>query len=781
MARFFYTSFLSPQSLALVVILVTTLLGGGYHLASQGALLVVIGVWTFWSPPEKGVSYTISIGWLALLGWAIIQMLPLGIFPRSEWRELASQLEIPLAAGISPQPFLTAEILILIVAGMLWFYQMVSLPVNSDRRQTSLSLFALTFGLVGFAVFYLTITGVRNPLAPEVHNFSFLPNRNQMSLILAAAGIVGFGLTFENFLKRRWEGLLFLAAVLCLCFGLAGSLSRSGILIFLLGCGVWLFLATRNSRMEKEWKWLGPFLLWIFLGLLFLGGNASERLRDFLAGGVSGLEKDFRVELYRDTLAMWGEHFWTGIGLGNFETIFPQFREFSISPQVALHPESSLLWFASEAGFIGLLAVAILIYGMLRGIFDTDHHFDRYRQISIVALTVCCLQAFIDVPLHRLGVFMLLAFLYGLARVSNRRPHQPLWLPWWIWRGAGAVVALVGLCWMVAAIKPIPVHSVAVERIATEAVSMAIFNQQVFAVTNSRVRTLGQWSPMSWKAPFLLARLSLLEEDEAAAVAAFRQVRFIEPHQGPVAMAMGSAILPYNYAEAVNVFREALTHRVFLEEDRIFLQVRRQLAPIAAAQPSLERLSHLRPQYRVEFLLQADASLLASSIEQEFQARIPFNNWPQLGLERLLARYIRLSYAKTLLAFFDLHRGFADRNWKLEAKALSAVGEFNRADAIIQEHIEPPVMPIYGRDRSIPALRGLMRINPRDYAAASALVVKYYESGQSAEALLVLEQIPEFRQTPGFLNYWRARLLWETGRQEEAWEYWDRYLHPPAR
>lgn len=597
-----------------------------------------------------------------------------------------------------------------------------------------------------------------------------------MSLMLAAAGIVGFGLTFEHFLKRRWEGLLFLVSVLCLCLGLAGSLSRSGILIFLLGCGLWLFLAARHSRLEKEWKWLGPFIVWILLGLLFLGGATSGRLREFLSGGISGLGKDFRVELYRDTLAMWGEHLWTGIGLGNFETVFAQFRDRSISPQVALHPESSLLWFASEAGIIGLIVVGILLFGLARGIFDTDHHFDRYRQIAIVALIASCLQAFIDVPLHRLGVFMLLAFLYGLARVSNRRPHQPLWLPGWAMRGAGAAIGLIGLSWMIAAIKPIPVHSSAVERSASDSVSMAIFNQQNSPEATTRVHQLIQWSPMSWKAPFLQARLQLLEGDEAAAIASFRQVRFIEPYQGPVAMAIGSAILPFNYVEAVNVFREALTHRVFLEDDRIFLYIRRQLNSIPGAQPSLERLSYLRPQYRVEYLIGAESSQFARAIEEELLARVPFNNWPQAGLEQLLTRYIRLGYGDSLLAFFDNYPEVAHRQWKFKALALSSLGKYNEADAILQERIEPPEMPSYGRDRSISALRGLMRINPRDYAAASALVVKYYESGESAEALKVLEQIPEFRQSPEFFNYWRARLLWESGRQQEAWEYWDIYL-----
>lgn len=776
MGRFFYTTILSPQTLALVIVLITTLLGGGYHLATQGALLLFIGIWTFISPPVKGVSYTISIGWLAMLAWAVFQMLPFGLYPATEWRDMSTELGISLGKGVSPQPFLTAETLILMMGGMLWFYQMVSMPVNSERRQTSLGLFALTFGFLAFAVFYLTVTGVRNPLAPEVHNFSFLPNRNQMSLMLAAAGIVGFGMTIEYFQKRRVEGLLFLVAVISLCLGLAGSLSRSGIFIFLLGCGIWLFMAVRNSRSDNSWKWLVPMSLWMVFGLFFLGGQTSGRLREFLSGGVSSLGKDFRVELYRDTLAMWSEHWWTGIGLGNFENIFPQFREASISPQVALHPESSLLWFASEAGMVGLIILAVLLFGLVRGIFDTDHHFDRYRQIAIVALAVSCLQAFIDVPLHRLGVFMLLAFLYGLARVSTRRPHRPLWLPDWVWRGTGAFVGLIGFSWLIAAIKPIPVHSIAVEQRATAAVSQAIFNQQVSSQDHHSVALLNRWSPMNWKSPFLQARLGLVDGDEIAAVNAFRRVRFIEPHQGPVAMAIGSAILPFNYAEAVNVFREALTHRVFLEDDRIFLYVRRQLSPIPGAQSSLERLSHLHPQYRVEFLIEADNALFVRSIEEEFQARQPFGKWPLAGLERLLNRYIRLGYGESLLAFFESHADFAAQNWKLNAMALTAVGKYADAEAILNAHVTPPEMPVYGRNSSIAALRGLMRINPRDYAAASALVIKYYESGEPAEALKVLEQIPQFRQSTGFLNYWRARLLWESGRYDEAWEYWQLYL-----
>lgn len=766
---------LTPQLIALLLVTLAFLSGGGYHQFTQALLLMAIGVWTLIKPPQRGCSYLLSVGWLLVLGWGIFQLIPLG-FGGADWRVQAESLGIPLSGGsINPQPWMGVQSLILIVAAMTWLYLMVNLPVNAERREQSLRMFAIVFALIGFGVFYLTLIGVKNPLATSVHNFSFTPNRNHTSLAIAAGGIAAFAIGFDLLVRGRLRGGFFLLFTVLACFGLAASLSRSGILVFLIGCGLWVFVIARSGRMAGHWKWLTPFVFWILIGLFFLGGATSNRLRDFISSGW-GSVRDFRAEIYRDAQALWADVPWTGVGLGSFAEVFPQYRDASVVGQPVLHPESSFLWFASEGGWIFLLCVGLVGIGLARCIWTRDHQYDRFRKMATVVLLACMLQAFIDVPLHRLGIFMLLGFVYGLARVSVRREVAPLWLPPIVWRGVGVGLAAVGFVWLIATVKPLPVHSESVRNAAYGALEVAESRRSVSDSDWRAVRAYRAWAPLSWESAFVEGRLYLLEGEIDSALASFRQVRFLEPHLGAVTMAIGSSVLPYDLPAAVNAYRASLSGRVFLEDDRVFHDVYSRLAPIPGAEPSLDQLSRLRPVYRQEYLSRVPPAQLDEAIREEFASGQPFAGWAGGWVRSILWRYVRSGYPESALQALADYPELGEAHWAVRAFAWSALGEYERAYHLIEAHVEEPDRPDYGADRSTGALRGLLRINPQDFAAASALVVRYHSEGQPERALEILESIPNFHRAPHFFIYWRARLLWETGQQQAAWRYWERII-----
>lgn len=531
----------------------------------------------------------------------------------------------------------------------------------------------------------------------------------------------------------------------------------------------------RKKSLKEHWKWVTPFAVWLIGGLLFLGGQASTRLRGFLSGGIHAAD-DFRMAIYRDAASMFRDAPWTGVGLGNFEYIFPQYRFLSVSGQHAVHPESSVFWFLLEGGIIGSIFIAIILLGVIRAVFDTERHVDRYRQIATVTLAVCLLQALVDVPMHRLGVFLLFGLLFGLARVSSRRPHRPLWLPSAAWRALGALIAVVGLLWLPGPRLPFVTNSEsAVERgeiALRQAMDAGMPHEELWSVLDAG----SGWLPLDWRMSLLKGRAHLLEEDLESARKAFRQARFLEPHHGPLAMNIGEAMLPHSLPDAVHAFSEALGSRVFLEDDRVFLHVRRHLDRIPGASESIEQLSRLRPDYRVQYVVSLRGDVLRTALTEEFERPVPFADWPPRDLLRILSRYVDEGNAATMLSFLETMDDDDDFWWKLRVIALTRAGKLEHAVRIIGKNIEPPRLPEYGTNRSESSLRALLRYNPRDYAAVAALVRRYYEQGRTEEALDVLDRVIEFRDRPTFVCYWRAKILWELGRGEEALVSWNDFL-----
>ena len=65
--------------------------------------------------------------------------------------------------------------------------------------------------------------------------------------------------------------------------------------------------------------------------------------------------------LYRDALGVIQDAPLTGVGLGNFEAIFSQYRDVSKSLREVHHPESDWLWLWAECGLCGLVAVMVML------------------------------------------------------------------------------------------------------------------------------------------------------------------------------------------------------------------------------------------------------------------------------------------------------------------------------------------------------------------------------------------------------------------------------------
>jgi putative inorganic carbon (hco3(-)) transporter len=179
----------------------------------------------------------------------------------------------------------------------------------------------------------------------------------------------------QTLLSRFW--LLFVAV--------AAGLSTLAVLLSW-SRGAWLALAAAMVTLALFWPrrpWLGAALvgvaaglLWLSLALNWLPASVSDRVatlgRDFQMGDVRGVAINDANYAVVERLAFWQaavemarDHFWWGVGFGNYEAAYPAYA--LINWPLALgHAHNYYLNLLAETGMLGTVAYLILWAAIIR-------------------------------------------------------------------------------------------------------------------------------------------------------------------------------------------------------------------------------------------------------------------------------------------------------------------------------------------------------------------------------------------------------------------------------
>jgi tetratricopeptide (TPR) repeat protein len=234
--------------------------------------------------------------------------------------------------------------------------------------------------------------------------------------------------------RRTW----WLAAVIVL--GLATvslSLTRGGTFAILASAAVatLVLLASRNLRQMAG---VMALLLLSALALLFYHGFERVYARMF-EPGFEG-----RVQMIRDTLAMYRTFPTAGVGLGAFEWIFPMFDR-SFAPSTATYVENEYLQTLVDTGPLGLAAV-VLFVGVIALRYVRAIRNDEDQRIGLAAaglgygLVAVMVHSLSDFGQHLPAIACLSAVTCGLLfNLGQRRGGRTIRLG----RGFGALALVV--------------------------------------------------------------------------------------------------------------------------------------------------------------------------------------------------------------------------------------------------------------------------------------------------------------------------------------------------
>jgi tetratricopeptide (TPR) repeat protein len=354
--------------------------------------------------------------------------------PSATWRELAKALAYALL-------FLAAV-------------EVCRSRLSRRRLLATLAFTGAGVSLLGLVHQALGVTRLLGVLAythaqpPLVTPFG---NPNHLAGFLGLSATVGLGLAVSS--ERRGRVALFGAAALLSGAGVLLSLSRAGILFFLLGqvlLGLWLMRRRSEGRSTEYassvWS-RGAAVGGLLCATLAVGGYVAWEKLAAEAATVDSVE-----ELRRGKVDLWpmmaeaARAFPVlGMGRGAFEAAFPRYQT-EPNPNTLTHPENAVLQLAAEFGAPGLVLLGLLVWGFARLL--------RLKGLGRAELAV--LAGVMALGLHNLFDFSLelpacaVAALVALATVARPEERESSAAPTWTWRlsatrGLSLSMGLAGL------------------------------------------------------------------------------------------------------------------------------------------------------------------------------------------------------------------------------------------------------------------------------------------------------------------------------------------------
>jgi O-antigen ligase len=379
-----------------------------------------------------------------VFGLVLVGVLQLAPFGSAVFTAQPENIEVSELAGrsISLDRQATREATVKILALAFYFAGAIVALRGAQRRK--LALFILTgFGFLTslFAIIHrLTSNGkmywvrtVSDYIAPygPYGNYNHFAGFVELILPLPFAYLLFARVNLE----RR---VLWLFSVVIMASALIFSLSRGGILAMSVEILILLAAVALNSRGRSResstegrgnWLMIGGILAAVTLTALWIGYDRLVDRFQLTRQGASEFSVVTRVEYWRASWKMFLDHPMTGVGLGAFPAIYPQYGRSTAAYERVEQTHNDYLQLLTDAGLLGaalalwfLLEIALIARGQLK----------QYREFNprTRAMILGGYTAIAGIMVHSLTDFNLqlaanaLLFLFVTAIATSARSNH---------------------------------------------------------------------------------------------------------------------------------------------------------------------------------------------------------------------------------------------------------------------------------------------------------------------------------------------------------------------
>jgi tetratricopeptide (TPR) repeat protein len=685
----------------------TTTVGEVTPIIGVGFLLVI---YPFRALPNPGG----LIGTTGLIVCALFGFLPASWFGEPAWHLFLRRAIPGLTNNVSLQPLLTFTDLCQMLSAI--FFGIWVVQWRPTRRVLCVRVLAGAIAILAVASLVVQAFSISIPGWRPGQGFGPFANRNQTGTLMALGAMLALGLCAYSIRARRTDAPIWPMAFGTCLVALFYSNSRGPLCLLALGSFCGILIQQRISA--KGFAIAASAFLLISSAALLMGGNVSARLLGLFSEGAG-----LRVQIYQDTLQLVKTAPFAGIGLGNFDAIFPWFRHASLNGQRILHPESDWLWLVAETGVVSVFCFVVASACC----FNWPPRLARTRDEDVqlackIVIVLFIINSLFDVPGHRLGTILPLLFVAGIYCCSTLTADGALAVPW-ISRLLGIGLVAFGVSFL---------RSDSTESQLQRVLARGDFEEAEKLASRALTRT-----PLNWSLYMTRGYANVHEKKLLQAIADFRYALFLEPKMAAVSFGEGRAWIGVNVPMAVAAWKECLSRSNGNERNEYFRQILEVSAKDERLLAATLRLSDGEP----ALALVALRSGLADSRTLRFLEE----EKPKLDSEQI----------RVVL--------------KAEARQAAAEKNFQQAYELARQAVRNIPFP-NKQQRSEQSCRIALIENPGDMSAAFDLCMVLESEKRRDEALSVLDSVCRDRNCPDYLQLMKADFLASLTQWPAAWE-----------
>lgn len=765
-------------------------MGGGRSVFAKGMAASLIGVLLMAAPPNQRLPRALLAALFAVVLAPLLSFLPASwLGPMPEWRRhLSEDWGIVMPGTGTPQPFVTLEAWLLVAAGIAWLAWCASRGSTLEDRRAVLQSLALGLGLFGI----LTLLNKAGMIHVQWWTFPSelgnnyggpFANRNHTSSLMVIGSILCAASAYDSYRSKQRRWALFLLLLIPSFIVIITNTSRAGVLLFFVGITLWLWTAAMRKGLFKKIALASALILGGITLLVIFGGSLTNRLAGTITAGTTLINVDARSALYSDAIKITSTAPWTGLGLGNFSSIFPLHASFHEPAARFLHPESDMLWMMSEGGMSMLIAfIAMLaLFSSMTGPWSDSREDEsssrqdrRLRHAAAIAAFIAALHGMLDVPNHSLGYALCSALLLALAIRPSKARTPATGTDRTLFRLVGLGVFAAGVSWLAVALGfPTMLGASTAKLLAQQARELSEKNHDGAAL--KLVDRAIEMNPLNWTHYFLRARLHLgLKHSEQAALMDFGRARAVEPHYAFMCYDESLIWLDHHPRFAIQAWQEFLDrHPVRTDFYSHFLQLINDDPELRA---EARKLAH-SPQLKLIYLMWTSDPAEFNDVLSELIRQTPTLEGLHPQQKDLLFRmWQKLGNREALKAGLLKNPSWLQDGWPILADILAKEGDYKGAYQLSIRHEQSPISPSAPGLNDINQLEQNFLFNPTDPRRGLDLYFAQKAKLQWNAALATLDKVAGLPNSPTYIIYEMASVHAQKLDFRKAWELFSKYL-----